>query len=221
MIFCRRNLVGKLATAFTLIELVIVIAIIGITMGLFLARSSTSIYWKQEAMIRKLSEMIPFLHNQAIADQAYYRLEFDFAKNSYRIGVMKAEYENEDVQDIATEGAGNLTLELAFFLNPSIGRTQTMIPPPSYPSLAEPVQLLPGTYIEDIRTMRGEKTKAQGGKAYIMFSPRGFSEFAVIHLRLGGDAPLTILVNPFTGLAEIYRDYKEFEWTHGKKTKKT
>lgn len=207
--------------AFTLIELIVVIAIIGIASGIFLMRSNTSEHWKQEGMLRRLIELVPFLHGQALADQAFYRLEFDLDKNLYRVGVMKSDTSAANSNNLINQDAGALSLELAYFLNPSLGADQTMIPPPAYPSMAEPVFLTSGVSIEDIRTMRGKKTKEQGGKAYILFSPRGFSEFAVIHLRLNREQPLTILINPFTGLAEVYREYKDFEWTYGKKQKRS
>ena len=82
----------------------------------------------------------------------------------------------------------------------------------------------------DVKTMRGLVKLPQGGEqastgndpnrpglAYIRFSPRGFSEFAVIHLRTAAGKEITILINPFTGEAQIIREYKDFEWTYGKK----
>jgi hypothetical protein len=91
-----------------------------------------------------------------------------------------------------------------------------MIPPPLFPSLAKPVPFPEGVTLTDVRTMRGMKTE---GTPYVHFSPRGFSEFCVIHLRLQNGSELTILVNPFTGLTEIYREYKDFEWTYGHQKK--
>jgi hypothetical protein len=64
--------------------------------------------------------------------------------------------------------------------------------------------------------MRGLKPASEGGTAYMLFSPRGFSEFSVIHIVLSNGAPVTILVNPFTGGTEIYREYKDFKWTYGR-----
>lgn len=212
----RKAPVGKSTCGFTLIELVVVIAIMGIAMAMFMSRSRTSLTWQQESMMRKLMETITFLHNQAIADQAFYRLEFNFESNSYKVGVMKAEAaEDESIKELAQD-AGNLTLELAAFLNPSLGSEQSMIPPPDYPSMAEPVELLNGTRVKDVHTMRGVLSADQGNDiAYILFSPRGFSEFAVIHLDLLGGAQATILVNSFTGLTQLYRGYKEFQFTYG------
>ena len=203
---------------FTLIELVVVISIIAIVMLLVTVRIGTFEYWKEEGFIREFSELTQLLHNQAIADQSFYRLDLDLKNNTYKVGVLRVEEEaySSGLTSLAST-AGIVSTELAFFLYPSIGRSQTVIPPPSYPSLAE-VRHLPGSVaFEDVRTMRGDQKSSEADKAYVMFSPRGFSEFAVIHLRLSGDRPVTILINPFTGLTDIYREYKEFEWTYGKK----
>ena len=212
-----RNLIDqrKSTAGFTLIELIVVIVIVVVVAILLPMRTGAFSFWNEQAFIRKLTETISFLHYQSIADQAFYRLEFDFERATYRVGVMRVEEEiDESLSDIAQD-AGNLSLELAAFLSPSTGAAQTMIPPPSFPSLSDPVTLPAGVEFEDVRTMRGKKTVSEGGKAAIHFSPRGFSEFAVIHLRIANE-PVTILVNPFTGLTEVFYMYKDFEWTYGR-----
>jgi prepilin-type N-terminal cleavage/methylation domain-containing protein len=205
---------------FTLIELVVAIMILGLVYALVGSRTGTFAFWQEEAFLRKLSETIQFLHHQAVLDQNFYRLDFDLKNNRWRVSAVRVEEEsvNEDLAALAAD-AGALSLELAAFLNPSMGEGQTLIPPPSFPSLWDP-QLLPeGVAIQDIRTMRGKESASTSDNAYIVFSPRGFSEFAVIHITLSGGSPVTILVNPFSGLAEIFREYKDFEWTYGRQKK--
>jgi prepilin-type N-terminal cleavage/methylation domain-containing protein len=207
----------KFSSGFTLIEIVIVLFVIALATGVLLVRMGTFGYWRQEGFIRSLSETIVFLHHQAIVDQAFYRMDFNLEKNTYQVGVIRPESDiREDLSAISTD-AGNLTLELAAFLSPAIGKTHTLIPPPSMPSLAEKVEFPPEVRFQDIRTMRGKKLASEGGEAYILFSPRGFSEFAVLHLEDVTGQPVTILVNPFSGNTSIYREYKDFQWTYGKK----
>jgi prepilin-type N-terminal cleavage/methylation domain-containing protein len=203
---------------FTLIELLMVVAIIGIVMSLVGLRMGTFTFWREEGFIRRLSETIIFLHHQAVVDQEFYRIDFDFERNQYQVGTLITEgQDNTALSNLASsEGIGNLSLEIAAFKSPSIGTSQTLVPPASMPSLAEPIPLPEDAVFEDVRTMRGLQNKNLDGQgAYVLFSPRGFSEFAVIHLRLKGGRPVTILVNPFTGLTDIYREYKDFEWTYG------
>jgi hypothetical protein len=200
---------------------VLVIVIIGLVFGVVGLRSGSFDFWKEEGFIRRITETLNFLHHQAVIDQAFYRMDFDLRKNTYRVRVVRTEEHDDEerLSEIAAD-AGSLSLELAAFLNPSMGRSQTLIPPPTLPSLADAQEFPSGMKIEDIRSMRGKFTPSEDESAYIVFSPRGFSEFAVLHFRLSTGQPVTILVNPFTGLTEIYREYKDFEWTYGR-TKKS
>lgn len=206
---------------FTLIELVVVIIILGVTSTLLTMNLGTFAYWKEEGFLRRLTETIVFLHRQAVVDQAFYRLEFNLKQSTYRVGAIRPEDDTQSTAGLAAlaQEAGNLTLELADFLNPSPGSASTLIPPPSFPSLFEPEQLPNGVSLLDLKTARGKENGETAEKLYITFSPRGFSEFAVVHLRMSRGAQVTILVNPFTGLATIYRDYRDFEWTYGRENK--
>lgn len=201
--------------AFTLIELVLVIAIMGLMIGIFVVRLSDINYWKEEAALKKLSELVIFLNNQSVMDQSFYRIEFDLENRQYKVGVV------QNVSSITQNQSGvnlpPLQLELSALLSPDMGDESTVIPPPSYPSLAEPNTFPGAMQFLDVMTPRGKVTTGDKREnPFLIFSPRGTSEFGVIHLALGPGQPVTILVNPWTGMAEVYREYKEFEWTLGK-----
>jgi type II secretory pathway pseudopilin PulG len=209
-----------LEAGFTIIELFIVFLLIGITAAILVIRTGSYSYWRQEGFIRQLSDTIIFLHYQAVSDQAFYRMEFNIKDNIYTVGVVRPEYDESGGLN-PDDDAGNLTLELSAILSPSVGSSTTLIPPPSFPSLAKPVSFPPELKITDIRTPRGKQNETDEDKPYIYFSPRGFSEFSVIHLMTGEEQPVTILVNPFSGNTTIYREYKDFEWTYGRDKKTT
>ncbi len=206
---------------FTLVELVVVLVIIGLAFGVIIPKTGPFAYWRQEGFLRELSDTLTFLHQQAVADQAFYRMEFDLEANTFVVGAIRPESDlnGQGIQGIA-EDAGNLTLELAAYLNPSLGSTYTVIPPPSFPSLGEEKHLPDGITVQDIRTRTGKFTASDAKKVALMFSPRGFSEFAVIHLQLARQQQATILLNPFTGSTDLYREYKDFEWTYDSKKKR-
>ena len=112
-----------------------------------------------------------------------------------------------------------LQLELSAMLSPDMGDESTIIPPPSYPSLAEPTTLPGAMEFLDVMTPRGKVAAGDNrDNPYLIFSPRGTSEFGVIHVALGPGHPVTILVNPWTGMAEVYREYKEFQWNLGRQS---
>lgn len=201
---------------FTLVELVIVIVLFAAIFALVPLSFGSFSYWRQESFIRKLTDTIQFLFHQSVADQVFYRIEFDLVRGTYRVGAL--EPHTGLVVDLPTydQGAGDLTLQLASFLNPSPGSISEMVSPAAFPSLAEPVALPDGATIEAVRNMSGQRTRERGETATLTFSPRGFSEFGVIHLKLIGGGVVTILVNPFTGIAEVHRAFKDFEWTFGR-----
>ncbi|NMC61974.1 MAG: type II secretion system protein [SAR324 cluster bacterium] len=215
------------SAGFTLIELVMVILVIGAMMLLVTFSTGSYQYWREEAFIRRLTETIEFLHTQAVADQAFYRLELDFGRGKqqsfFSVGVVQAEEDKVlQAQGIATEDIGLVSTELYFFLHPSTGvdGTYSIIPPPSFPSLYEPTFFPEDVFLERVRTASAIYNRNQDDKAFLLFSPRGFSSFAVLHLSLSKGAPLTILVNPFTGMTKIYREHKDFEWTYSKAKEK-
>jgi prepilin-type N-terminal cleavage/methylation domain-containing protein len=210
-----RYLKGHAERAFTLIELVLVITIMGLMIGIFSVRLSDINFWKEEAALRKLSELVVYLNNAAVMDQSFYRIEFDLENRQYRVGVIKND--SNILQNQSGANVPALQLELSAMLSPDMGDESTVIPPPTMPSLAEPTTLPGSMEFLDVMTPRGKI--AAGDKRdnpYLIFSPRGTSEFGVIHVALGPGHPVTILVNPWTGMAEVYREYKDFKWNLGR-----
>ncbi len=188
----RKLSIKRAKAGFTLIELVVVLVIIGAVFGIINLSSGTIEYWQKESFVRKLSEILEFLHHNAIADQKNYRIEFYMGddKHYYKIGLP------------SSEGTGTSGM-------------------PNYPSLSNEEYLPKDTYIVDIKTARGiEETSTNDKNPYLNFHKRGFSDFGVIHLgmynRQDEIAYVTILVNPFTGLTKIYREYRDFEYTYKK-----
>ena len=192
---------------FTIIELVIVITIMGMMVSLFIGKLSSINYWKEEGTLKKLSSTVAYLNTMAVIDQKFYIMEFDINGNQYRVGIVES---NNRVDSKAPL----MERELAAMISPYIGDSETIISPPDTPSLAEPI-ILPGEMkFTDIMTPRGKSYAGDNreNKPYLIFSPRGVSEFGVIHIMMGPEHPVTVLANPWTGLAEVYREYKEFEW---------
>jgi prepilin-type N-terminal cleavage/methylation domain-containing protein len=207
---------------FTLIELILVITIVGLTIGLLTVRLGAIDFWREQTSLRRLTEAIAVLNNQAVLDQSVYRLEFDLQGNSFRAGVMRP----DNAGGIAAGGVGSLAginldpleEQLADILSPETASGATMIPPPpesALSSLAEPTKLGGHYVLLDVVTADGKFSREdeKALKPGLRFSPRGVSDFGVIHISTGGDSAITIVANPWTGLAELYPGYKDFEWT--------
>ena len=210
----------KRNSGLTLIELIVTITIISLTFVLVGSKLGISNFWKEEAFLRKFRETITFLHQQAVVDQSFYRLDFDFQDNSYLVSAISTSQDSEEEDNnqknrqLVASGIGYLSQELSLILSPAIGRNYQLIPPPSFPSLAKKIPLPTDMSFDVIKTQRGDFTERQQDQAYILFSPRGYTEFAVIHLNQGDFGKITIFINPFTGNTELYREYKEFDWNY-------
>jgi len=211
----HRGPVGRNERAFTLIELVLVITIMGLMIGIFSVRLSDVNFWKEEAALRKLRELVIYLNNEAVMNQSFYRLEFDLENRQYRVGAIKND--SNIMQNQSGANIPPLQLELSAMLSPDMGDESTLVPPPGNLSLAEPTTLPGQMQFLDVMTPRGKvATGDKQDNPYLIFSPRGTSEFGVIHVALGPEHPVTILVNPWTGMAEVYREYKDFKWNLSK-----
>ena len=212
----REKALRRTCSGYTLIELVVVFGILGVLLLVVGRATGTFQFWRDEAFLRTFRERLEFLHYRAMADQLYYQMEISLQSNSYRIGVLRDEQEvNNNLQVSADDRVGELSLELADFLNPAVGFGGNLIPPPSFPSLYTWVPLAGGSRFDAVRTRSNQVSRNGSSSQFLVFYPRGFSEFAVFHLTLASTGPMTIVVNPFTGLTQTYRGHKDFRWTYG------
>jgi len=223
-------LLPKKDSAFTLLEVAVVILILGVVYATLIPHFPSVEYWKEEDMLKKLSETISFLHRQAVNDGVYYTIQFDLngtvldgcsGHSCYKVGEVEAHGSTSQEGEDSTETSktSSLTKELLAYLNPLMGNIENFKEPQNFPSLGTPTVFEEGTRIVEIKTMRGVFYPNAGDDLpYIVFSPRSFSEFAVIHIQLNNENnKVTLLVNPFSGLTEIYRGdkFRDFEWTYG------
>jgi prepilin-type N-terminal cleavage/methylation domain-containing protein len=58
-------------------------------------------------------------------------------------------------------------------------------------------------------TFRDIKVASHPDEPYMLFTPDGWVEHALIHLRDGGDRDFTLLVKPLTGNTELHEGYLE------------
>jgi prepilin-type N-terminal cleavage/methylation domain-containing protein len=200
---------------FSLIEIILVLAIIGIVVGIAGFKSTALGRFREDRALNYFKQIVEFLHHQAKHYYEFYQIEFNLQDNSWKVGIL--EPDNTETPPTATSSniaLGTLTKELSIFLNPPLGNTQSFLPPPQFPSLSTPQKLPASAMFVDVVTPRGKITTESGVFPYIIFSPRGFTEFAYIHIRRSDGTDVTMVVNPFSGAVDQIEGYEDFEWTY-------
>lgn len=197
---------------FTLLEIMIVVVLMALLALSVSSGFGMLTHYRENQYITDLVQTLEFLHAEALSSQQFYQIEFDLVRRSWHVGLLQPE--PEPASTAPGTGVGILTMELADFLNPPLGNAQSFMIPPDFPSLAKE-RIMPGTGgFADIVTPRGKITPETGEKPYVIFSPRGFTEFTVFHIVLQNGTSVTLVTNPFTGEIEIHNGYKEFRWTY-------
>ncbi len=82
-------------TGFTLIELAVVLAIIGILAGVLVPRLPDVTAWKLKSSARRLSGTISSLYDYSARTQLVYRLTLDIDKNEYFVSLLNIDNEFE------------------------------------------------------------------------------------------------------------------------------
>ncbi|HAR44877.1 MAG TPA: hypothetical protein DCS05_01555 [Nitrospiraceae bacterium] len=158
---------------FTLIELVIVIAVFGVMLTLVIPKLGDIGEADLKRSARHLTGMIRFLRDDAQAKKAVYRLRFDIQNGRYWAEVMTRTSERTvEFKRLRSVLANETGLS---------GRT----------------------------TFRGVKAGSHPDDAFILFTPDGWVERAVIHLRDSDEKDFTLLVHPLTGDTELLEGYVE------------
>lgn len=158
---------------FTLIELAVVIAILGVMIALVAPRLGDIGNANLKRSSRHLTGMIRFLRDESQAKKTVYRLRFDVQAGQYWAEALTITSGNTAEFKRSTSvigGEGSLSGQTTF-------RDITV-----------------GSHPDD---------------PYILFTPDGWVEHALIHLRDGEERDFTLLVKPLTGDTELREGYME------------
>jgi general secretion pathway protein H len=169
----RSTIRNSRSNGFTLIELAVVVAILGVMIALVAPMLGELGEANLKRSARHLTGMIRFLHEESQAKKTEYRLRFD-------------------IQD------GRYWAEAFNLLSDSSGEFQK-----TTSVIAGEGSLFGQTTFRDI------KAGSHLDEPYILFTPDGWVESTIIHLRDGSDRDFSLLVKPLTGNTELREGYVE------------
>jgi type II secretion system protein H len=158
---------------FTLIELAVVVAILGVMITLIAPVLGELGEANLKRSARHLTGMIRFLHEESQAKKREYRLRFDIQDGRYWAEALNRTSDTSGEFQKATSviaGEGSLA-----------GQT----------------------------TFRDVQAGSHPDEPYILFTPDGWVEHTIIHLRDGSGRDFSLLVKPLTGNTELREGYVE------------
>lgn len=182
---------------FTLIELMVVVAIIAATVGVALPRIANRSN-KNRAVLRSFSTLSRELHMKSKLNGYTYRIVMDLKDGDRGSGSQSYWVEKSESGALVKPGEekmkeekdrdGKIKKPTDFALDTSIMKKPEMLPA--------------GMHFEKVELSRLPEPITTG-KAFIHFLPQGLVEESAIHLKTDGGQKWTIAIQPLTGKAEV------------------
>lgn len=204
---------------FTLIEIAIVIAIIGLVMALGYPQYQAVSHSNLRTSSRKLAGTIRYIYAQAVLDKKPWRLAIDFEHRKYW-GERLEEQAGEQIEQTSESEADDSWAKLEtmetdhYSLEPAEDSEQQDTAQWMKVStrVLKENTLPKGIVFKDMRVVGRDEVSREIG--YIYFSPYGGVERAVVHLKHEDhDWFYTIVTKPLTGRVAIFDEYKDIEHT--------
>lgn len=217
--------------AFTLFELIVAIAVVGLIMGIVVARMDQYLELNMKKASNKLASTIRYLYNKSATEGLYIRLVCDLNEQTYWVEAttdptkvsadMDKADEDEEKQQAApqkppeAEGAEGAEEGKAAEEPTSPEDLKLKYPKPSFSQvdsfLLKPTKLPDSVFFKDVY-VEHYGTVIEGGQAAIYFFPNGFVEHAIINLRNEDDDYFySIETNPISGKVKIENEYRTLE----------
>jgi general secretion pathway protein H len=192
------------AAGFTLIEIMVVVAIIAAVVSILLPRIDNKNN-QLKAAVRRFTTLSRELHTRAKLKGATYRLAFDLKEGADAVDQQQYWVERSNQEVTVSEKADEeLKQQLkdaskdekekkqkdpnGFELDPTIFRGPQEFKKPLKVLLVE---------------KRGYKEPIKTGMAYIYFFPQGMSEMALFQIKADDNLQWTIAIEPLTGRADL------------------
>ncbi|MFA4875655.1 MAG: type II secretion system protein [bacterium] len=222
-----------MSSGFTLLEIVVALAIVALILGVVVSRMDTMLEWDMKKASNKLATTIRYLYNKSATEGLYIRLVLDIDENSYWVeattdqfalssgegekkksGAEKknAEKKTEGEKPGAAEAPAAEEAAKEKGAAPGGAAEPLKAKEPVFTQVEEfllkPTKLPDTVFFKDVY-VEHEQNAVAGGKAMIHFFPNGYVEHAVINLRDEGDERnYSLETNPVSGQVSIDDKYR-------------
>lgn len=186
---------------FSLIELMVVIAIMGVIFGVALPSLSRFFGVSINTTTREMATTIRDTFNAAVVTGRTYRLVYDFEKKVYwaEVGAQGTLVETEESRK-ADERRSRLfskkreekNQESSFSMAKAVTR--------------KPIKLPLGISFDDVLT-QASKDPVTSGRAYTHFFPHGVAEQTIIRLKDNSEHKMSLVIQPTNGQTDVYSRY--------------
>lgn len=178
---------------FTLIEIMVVLALIAGITSILVSRLSRALDWDLKNTSRRFASVIQYLYQKAGSEGVTLRIVFDLEKQAYSVEG------TTDLVSLVREEEVPKDKE---------GEKKSVFSPKEIKLLGS-LSLPKGVFFKDI-WVEHQLEKRTAGQAYLYFFPHGYVERAVINFRNKKDnANYSLEVFPLGGKVKIEPNYKE------------
>ena len=200
----RISSVGKPAfksrSGFTLIEILVVVALIGLIMSIAVPNATLALKVNISNSTRELASTIRSTYDEAVLKGQVYRLAFDIEKREYWVEQGDKDFllKTAEQQEAEDQRLARLSdEERAKHKDPFVLARNVTKKKKSLPK---------GVHFKDIITAH-TKDATTGGMVYAHVFPHGFVEKLVIHLKDDYERETTLLVNSVNGKSRMFERY--------------
>ncbi len=183
---------------FSLIELMVVVAIIGLFTAVALPKLTSFFRVSLESATRDLASIIKETYNATMVTGKVHRLVFDLTKNEYWVEsspnafLLNTSESREKIERRKRRDRHYEEAPSGFNLERLITRKKKSLPM--------------GVSIEDIVTQQGDEPVTTG-TAYSHFFPYGITERTIVHLKDQSEHQFSLVIAPTIGSTDLYMRY--------------
>ncbi len=218
----------KALAGFTLLEMIVALAIVALILGVMVSRMDRMLEWDMKKASNKLASTVRYLYNKSATEGLYIRLVLDIDENAYWVEATtdpftlssgegekkksgsdkKAEEKKKEETKPGAEAGAAEGQKTAAAGSPGEIKPHEPVFNQVDEFLLKPTKLPDTVFFKDVY-VEHEPHAVAGGKAVIYFFPNGYVEHAIINLRDETDeTQYSLETNPVSGKVSIEDRYR-------------